>query len=245
MGGSGRGGVEVDRATRGAGTTPLIQAVTQKFDELARVLIEHGANPDKSANDGRTPLLMAVQMGSVEVAKLLLEKGADPDKVDPSDGFTPLLTAAQEGSVEVAKLLLEKGANLDKMDPSDGRTPLLTAAQEVERGGEDVAFYRCEAVRECISGADDISSAEPAGTSCFAQLCCAARLDPAQQRCRHCGVGDLRRHDGLRFLIRNGFDSDCTDQTHCGKQTEARSGSKQDLHGRGTESREENSSAYV
>ena len=40
-GGCRGGGVEVDRATKNKGTTPLLQATSQGFAELVRVLIEH------------------------------------------------------------------------------------------------------------------------------------------------------------------------------------------------------------
>ena len=55
-GGSVRG-VEVDRAQKDTGTTPLLQATTQGFVEVARVLLEHGADVNKSKHDGSTPLL--------------------------------------------------------------------------------------------------------------------------------------------------------------------------------------------
>ena len=103
---AGVGGVEVDRATANGMGTPLLQASDQGFVDMATLLLEHRAVPDKSSVDGMTPLLFAAQKGFVEVAKVLLEHRADPDK-SRDDGVTPLLRAALKGFVDVAKLLLE------------------------------------------------------------------------------------------------------------------------------------------
>jgi ankyrin repeat protein len=48
--------------------------------EVARLLIEAGADIDKAKDNGVTPLYVASQNGHVEVARLLIEAGADIDK---------------------------------------------------------------------------------------------------------------------------------------------------------------------
>jgi|GEM_PF-5125338 ankyrin repeat protein len=46
---------------------------------LAKLLLEHGANPNASDIDGRTPLIVAITSHApVEMVKLLLEAGANP-----------------------------------------------------------------------------------------------------------------------------------------------------------------------
>ena len=61
LAGSGGGGVEVDRATDG-GDTPLMQASFQGFVDVGKVLLEHGADPNKPRDDGRTPLLFTARL---------------------------------------------------------------------------------------------------------------------------------------------------------------------------------------
>ena len=73
----GSGGVEVDRAEADRGTTPLIQASTHGFVDVAKVLLEHEADPDKPMHDDFTHLQFAAQKGFVDVAKVLLEMRAD------------------------------------------------------------------------------------------------------------------------------------------------------------------------
>ena len=124
----GRGGVEVDRARADGLGTPLLQASTQGFVDIAKVLLTHRADADKPRDDGVTPLLFAAQYGFVDVAKLLLDHRADANK-PRRDGTTPLHWAAQKGLVDIAKLLLAHRADPNK--PRDDHvTPLQFAAQE-------------------------------------------------------------------------------------------------------------------
>ena len=127
-------GVEVDRATTDDGTTPLRQAAFQRFPEVVKVLLQHGADVDKASLDGDTPLHCASQVGSVEVAEVLLECRADVNKTNMKRE-TPLDFAAHFGHLAVVRLLLQSRADVDKAD-HDGTTPLHFAAQ---KGSVEVA----------------------------------------------------------------------------------------------------------
>jgi hypothetical protein len=59
--------------------------------EVARLLIEAGADIDKARIMGPPPCIIASQNGHVEVARLLIEAGADIDKAK-DDGATPLFS---------------------------------------------------------------------------------------------------------------------------------------------------------
>ena len=109
-GGGGVRGVEVDRARKDTGTTPLFQATDQGFVEVARVLIEHCANVNKFRHDSGTPLLMAAQEGSVEIIKLLIKSRADINQAN-DNLTTPIYIAADKGHVAVVRVLLETGAD--------------------------------------------------------------------------------------------------------------------------------------
>jgi ankyrin repeat protein len=60
--------------------------------DVARVLIEAGADVNKRCEHGRTALHMAAAWGHADVAELLLENGADPTIVD-DEGLTPPVVA--------------------------------------------------------------------------------------------------------------------------------------------------------
>ena len=86
--------------------TPLASAAAAKQTELARLLIEHGADVNARAAGGHIPLHEASANGNVELVKLLIENGADVHaKTD--DGKTPLDFATEYKQDEVIALLEE------------------------------------------------------------------------------------------------------------------------------------------
>jgi ankyrin repeat protein len=95
--------------------------------ELVRVLLEHGANVGTEDEEGRTPLHGATANGSVELVRVILEHGADIN-AQTNDNSTPLLVAAKYGITEVVRALLEHGANVGTED-GEGRTALHEATR--------------------------------------------------------------------------------------------------------------------
>ena len=69
--------------SRGASTaigSPLIQAVAFGEVDVAKMLLDHGANPNKTGVTG-TALSEAIIMGDYSAVKLLLKAGADPNQI--------------------------------------------------------------------------------------------------------------------------------------------------------------------
>ena len=123
-----------DRGIETEPRTPLHVALRRGHLEVARVLLEHGADTEARNSGDLTPLLWASKKGYAEVARDLLEHGADTEARD-SDNHTPLLWASKKGYAEVARDLLEHGADTEARD-GDNHTPLLWAS---EKGYVDVA----------------------------------------------------------------------------------------------------------
>jgi ankyrin repeat protein len=113
--------------------TPLASAIFNGAPEIAKLLIEKGANVNlKDSMTGDTPLTDAAMQGYTEVVKLLLEKGADVH-VKNVAGYTALMLAAIGGRNEIMKSLIEKGSNVnDKADDGLGSTPLHLARCSTE-----------------------------------------------------------------------------------------------------------------
>ena len=94
------------------GETPLYLAVnwvTGDTLDIARRLLEHGADPNLCVKGYLSPLHRASSLGQLEVARLLLSYGAKVDTKD-RDGRTTFQVAAWNGHHEITKLLLEHGA---------------------------------------------------------------------------------------------------------------------------------------
>ena len=65
--------------------TPLALAARRGYLEIARLLIEHGADPAHREASGDSPLYCAARWGRAEMARFLIEKGAPVDP--PMEGW--------------------------------------------------------------------------------------------------------------------------------------------------------------
>lgn len=76
--------------------------------EVARLLLDSGAQVNMPADSFESPLTLAACGGHVELAALLIERGANLEEVN-DEGYTPLMEAAREGHEEMVALLLAQG----------------------------------------------------------------------------------------------------------------------------------------
>lgn len=96
------------------GLTPLFYAVSNRKTEVARFLLEHGADPNIATDAGNVPLLIAAASGDTTMVGLLLKHGAKPGYKNAA-GDTPL-KRAQKGAQrdpryqEVVRMLTAAGA---------------------------------------------------------------------------------------------------------------------------------------
>ncbi|GFF85799.1 hypothetical protein IFM47457_06938 [Aspergillus lentulus] len=129
--------------------------------QIARLLIEHGANAQHVNSDGVTPLHNAAQAAwepsrQMEMVQLLIKCGASIHATN-YDGDTPLHRAAGQGaSRQVIQGLIACGADINASN-DHGETPLHMAA----RGGE------IEAARALIDGGADITATNSQGETAF------------------------------------------------------------------------------
>ena len=110
--------------------TPLIIAVIKENIEIARLLIESGANIDTgTSKEYDTPLIIAVKKENIEIARLLIEAGANVNLVN-QNGNDPLSIAVTKENIEIARLLIESGANIDTGTSKEYDTPLIIAVKK-------------------------------------------------------------------------------------------------------------------
>ena len=105
--------------------------------EVAKLLIESGADLNVPDRNGRTPLHWCIKLGNEEVSNLLVEAGAELNLAD-RHGVTPLHEVALSGSTLVAQLLIDCDADLNVTD-NDLRTPLHHCSMWREAHHEEVA----------------------------------------------------------------------------------------------------------
>jgi ankyrin repeat protein len=122
------------------GATPFLLAAKSVDLPLMRLLLDHGADPKLTTEDGTTALMAAAGVGiwapgenpgteeeALAAVKLVYEVGGGlPTDVD-QNGETALHGAIyRAGSIAIAKFLIEKGAKPDVKN-SKGWTPLIVA----------------------------------------------------------------------------------------------------------------------
>ena len=121
-------GADLDKRNREDGT-PLMVALFNDHEKIAKLLIEKGADVNKSCKDGSgdpcSPLLTATIHGMYDIVNLLIKRGAKIDAVDKR-GATSLFFAAGTGHTDIAKLLINYGVDVNKSE-DDGISPLHSA----------------------------------------------------------------------------------------------------------------------
>ncbi len=116
-----------------ADCTALHLACARNHVEVAKVLIEHGADLSQQDGNGNSPFILACAKGHLEMIRLLIEHGANVEMTN-GHSWTPLLVAVDQDQVAVAKFFISQGANINAKYPN-GRNALMKAA---ELGNEEL-----------------------------------------------------------------------------------------------------------
>ena len=90
--------------------TPLMRAMYYNRPEIAKLLIEYGANVNTSYNDDFV-LTWATFNNYTDIVRLLIEKGANIECYNPV-GCTPLIIASN-GNYEICEFLIQNGADVN------------------------------------------------------------------------------------------------------------------------------------
>jgi serine/threonine protein kinase/ankyrin repeat protein len=120
----------------GDGSAPIINAVIKRYVPLVKLLLELGANPNKTYNNIH-PLFLAIQLQEeneeeekrIAIANLLLDYKADVNKVDSEDRIILNISMYFESQNKVALIsrFIDAGADFNRKD-KEGNTSLMFAA---------------------------------------------------------------------------------------------------------------------
>ena len=117
---------QINAATLGFGSTPLMVAVEKEQLGAVRFLLNQGADVNLKDDYGFTALHVAAVSSMYEVVICLVENGADVNAVNLRD-VTPLMMACDDDStMDVVRYLMRRGADMHLKDV-DGFTALLYA----------------------------------------------------------------------------------------------------------------------
>ena len=131
--------------------SPLMVAAKENHPECLQILIDAGAELNKTGWVGDTAIAHAARSGHVATVRILLIAGADVNSRSYS-GCTPLIYSGYNGFLEITELLLAAGADphvvgRNREIPSGKFYGRFTARSEAARNGhEDVAKIIKEAM---------------------------------------------------------------------------------------------------
>lgn len=127
--------------------TPLIMAIYQGSEEMVKLLLDHGADPQLYARNTISLLDIAVcrtRRLNVKVVELLIRRGADANG-RTWDGATVLHQIARlcehPQRTQMAEILLRNGADVRIKDPL-GRTPLSAARTSGNKALQRILWAR-------------------------------------------------------------------------------------------------------
>lgn len=118
----------------------LEKAITTKNYEIAKILLDNGANVDSRYFCKETVLSIAISRGDIEAVRLFLDynasieiKSGNYDHINDPVIFVAICNKGhaepkiQKTALEIVKLLIKKGADINRLSWFAGRTPLIQA----------------------------------------------------------------------------------------------------------------------
>jgi len=105
----------------------------KEYPEIAKLLLEHNANPNRRDRSGKTPIYYTTYKGNVHTINVLIDHGVNVNQ-KIREG-TLLHLASERGHTPVVVILLNNEANLNKRN-SKGKTPLEVA---LNNGNQQIA----------------------------------------------------------------------------------------------------------
>ena len=94
--------------------------------DIAKLLVDKGANIDLNVRGDGTALITASEYGHLDMVKYFVSKGADVNRKFPNQG-NALIAASGNGYLDVMKYLISEGVDINHYSPNQGNA-LIAAA---------------------------------------------------------------------------------------------------------------------
>ncbi len=133
-----KGGADIINQKNAGGATALHIAARQNNFEIAKILIENGANVNASDNESWTPLMRAALANAPEIVDLFLDNKADANYLN-SEGESVILQAVNSDCAKCLNSILTK-ANFAKSMDLKLLQSQLDSAFEIARNRENQAI---------------------------------------------------------------------------------------------------------
>jgi len=122
-------GVNIDEKNGQQENTALVKACFDGSLDIAKVLVDAGANMNLKTKDKISPLLYAVEYKHKHIVEYLISKGVNIDEKNGQVENTALIKACENGSLDIAKVLVDAGANIN-LKSKAGFAPLYMAVDK-------------------------------------------------------------------------------------------------------------------
>ncbi|MCK5892871.1 MAG: ankyrin repeat domain-containing protein [Endozoicomonadaceae bacterium] len=119
-------------------------ALDYGFFEIARFLVDKGANTDEAMGLRQKALLKGIENNDLTTVKLLLEIGID--NIWSMDN--PLMTAAKLGHLEILQFMIEKGWDINTISIKNKNSAILQASEK-----SSANIIRCLLILGCDANA--------------------------------------------------------------------------------------------
>jgi ankyrin repeat protein len=150
------GGADIDQVSAGDGTSPLLMAIINGHFDLAKILLDRGANPKLASENGVTPLYAVLNVQWAPKALYPQPRAYLQQRLTHLDLMKALLDKGADPNVRLKKKVWYSGYNFDLSGVDEiGATPFWRAAYAAD----------VDAMRLLVSyGADPhIPTMKPAG----------------------------------------------------------------------------------
>jgi uncharacterized protein len=164
----------------------------ERTGQLARVLLEAGADKDDETKNG-SPLICAASHGDADVVRVLIEAGADVELTD-NPPETALRLAAAFGHPEVVELLVAAGARPKSIIEASGIGDLSDYDLSEESEFSRACALRAASVNERLEVIDQLLAA---GTPIDAKVDSHPAIHWAEEQGRSQAVAHLKKRGAV------------------------------------------------